>query len=105
MPRYSTEFKDRAVRMVVERLEADRSCSRWSAVSEIAPRLGVAIETLRRWYEQYLVDLGDKPGTSREENAEIRRLKRENAELRRANEILKLASAFFASELDPRGGK
>lgn len=58
---------------------------------------------MRRWYEQSLVDSGQRQGLTREEHEEIKRLKRENAELRRANEILKLASAFFARELDYPG--
>jgi len=62
--------------------------------------LGIATETLRRWFVQAEVDAGKKPGVSSDEQAQIRRLKRENAELRRANEILKTASAFFAAELD-----
>jgi len=57
-------------------------------------------ETLRKWVRQAEVDAGTRPGVTSEESAEIRRLKRENAELRRANEILKAASAFFAAELD-----
>ncbi|WP_338104039.1 transposase, partial [Mobiluncus porci] len=53
MPRrYSQEFKDRAVRMVVDRLADDPSCTQWRAVNEIAPRLGIAVESLRRWHEQ-----------------------------------------------------
>lgn len=58
---------------------------------------------MRRWYEQSLIDSGQHQGLTREEHEEIKRLKRENAELRRANEILKLASAFFARELDHPG--
>ena len=58
---------------------------------------------MRRWYEQSLIDSGQRQGLTREEHEEIKRLKRENAELRRANEILKLASAFFARELDHPG--
>ena len=98
--RYSQEFKDRAVRLLSDRLAADRSCSQWRAVNEIAPKLGIANESLRRWYEQHLVNTGERQGLTREEREEIKRLKRENAELRRANEILKTASAFFAAELD-----
>lgn len=101
--RYSQEFKDRAVRMVGDRLSDDRSCTQWRAISEIAPRLGVSVESLRCWYEQSLIDTGQRPGVTREEHEEIKRLKRENAELRRTNEILKLASAFFARELDHPG--
>ncbi|MBB5846602.1 transposase [Mobiluncus mulieris] len=63
----------------------------------------VCLESLRRCYEQSLIDTGQHPGVTREEHEEIKRLKRENAELRRANEILKLASAFFTKELDQPG--
>jgi transposase len=69
-------------------------------IKEIAPKLHVSIEGLRRWVEQADVDAGDRPGVTTNAQEEIRRLERENAELRRANEILKTASAFFAAELD-----
>ena len=98
--RYSQDFKDRAVRMLVDRLAGDGSCSQWQAVREIAPKLGVANESLRRWYEWHLVVTGERQGMTREEHEEVKRLKRENVELLRANEILKTASAFFAAELD-----
>lgn len=98
--RYSQDFKDRAVRLLCDRLAADGSCSQWRAVNEIAPKLGVANESLRRWYEQHLVNTGERQGMTCEEHEEVKRLKREVAELRRANEILKTASAFFAAELD-----
>lgn len=101
--RYSQEFKDRAVRMVVDRLADDRSCTQWRAMNEIAPRLGISVESMRRWYEQSMVDSGQRQGLTGEEHEEIKRLKRENAQLRRANEILKLASALFARELDHPG--
>ena len=101
MPRrYSKEFKDRAVRMVCDRLAGDGSCTQWAAINEIAPKLGVSVESMRRWYEQSLIESGERPGVTREEHEEIKRLKRENAELRRANEILRTASAFFAAQLD-----
>ena len=87
--RCSQEFKDRAVRMVADRLTDDPSCTQWRAFSEIAPRLGVSVESMRRWYERSLIDTGQRLGVAREEREEIKRLKRENAELRRANEILK----------------
>lgn len=93
-------FKDRAVRLLCDRLAADGSCSQWRAVNEIAPTLGIGSESLRRWYEQYLVDTGEGQGTTREEREEVKRPKREVAELRRANEILKTASAFFAAQLN-----
>ena len=75
--------------------------SDWPAICAVASRLGIgSAETLRKWVRQAEVDAGARPGISSEESAEIKRLKRENAELRRANEILKAASAFFAAELD-----
>jgi transposase len=73
--------------------------SDWPAICAVASRLGIgSAETLRKWVRQAEVDAGTRPGVSREESAEIRRLKRENAELRRASEILKAAPAFFAAE-------
>jgi len=75
--------------------------SDWPAICAVAQKLGIGTaETLRKWVRQAEVDGGSRPGISSEESAEIRRLKREVAELRRANEILKAASAFFAAELD-----
>jgi transposase len=75
--------------------------SDWPAIVAVASRLGIgSAETLRKWVRQGEVDAGQRPGVTSEESAEIKRLKRENAELRRANEILKAASAFFAAELD-----
>jgi transposase len=73
----------------------------WPAIEAVASRLGIgSAETLRKWIRRAEIDGGTRPGTTSEEHAEIRRLKKENAELRRANEILKSASAFFAAELD-----
>ena len=75
--------------------------SDWPAIVAVAQKLGIGTaETLRKWVRQAEVDAGQRPGVTSEESAEIRRLKRENAELRRANEILKAASVFFAAELD-----
>ena len=75
--------------------------SEWAAIGAVASKLGIgSSETLRKWIRQAEVDGGTRPGVSSEEHAEIRRLKREVAELRRANEILKAASVFFAAELD-----
>jgi transposase len=72
-----------------------------AAISEVARLLGVGCaETVRKWVRQAEVDSGSRVGTTAEESAELKRLKRENAELRRANSILKTASAFFAAELD-----
>jgi transposase len=75
--------------------------SDWPAICAVAEKLGIGTaETLRKWVRQAEVDAGQRPGVTSEESSEIKRLKRENAELRRANEILKAASAFFAAELD-----
>ena len=96
---YPPELRERAVRMVAE--VRPEYPSDWPAICAVAGRLGIgSAETLRKWVRQAEVDAGTRPGISSEESAEIKRLKRENAELRRANEILKAASAFFAAELD-----
>ena len=97
--RYPPELKARAVRMVAE-VRADHD-SEWAAMAKVAQLLGVTTpESVRKWVRQAEVDQGDRVGVSSEESAELKRLKRENAELRRANSILKAASAFFAAELD-----
>ena len=97
--RYPPELRQRAVRMVAE--ISDEHGSEWAAISEVARLLGVGCaETVRKWVRQAQVDGGSRPGATTEESAELKRLKRENAELRRANSILKTASAFFAAELD-----
>jgi transposase len=72
----------------------------WAAMTSVAAKLGVSAETVRKWVRRAEVDAGARPGVTSEESAELKRLRRENAELRRANEILKSASAFFAAELD-----
>jgi transposase len=96
---YPPELRERAVRMVAE-VRPDYT-SDWPAICAVAAKLGVgSAETLRKWVRQAEVDAGQRPGISSEESAEIKQLKRENAELRRADEILKAASAFFAAELD-----
>jgi transposase len=76
--------------------------SQWEAICSIAEKFGPTTETLRRWVRQAEVDDGDRPGVSTGDAGRIRELEREVKELRRANEILKSASAFFARELDPR---
>ena len=97
--KFSPEFRDRAVRMVAEH-RGDYP-SEWAAMTQVAELLGVgSAETVRKWCRQAEVDRGSRPGVTSEEAAEIKRLKRENAELRRANAILKAASASFAAELD-----
>lgn len=100
MPRkYPEEFKSRAVRLVDEAIAAGESREA-DAVSRVASRLGVSSQSVGRWRRQALVEAGLRPGVTSEETAEIRRLRRENLELKRANEILRTASAFFAAELD-----
>jgi transposase len=97
--RYPLELKQRAVRMVAE-IGAEHE-SEWAAMSRVAELLGVgSAETVRKWVRQSEVDAGARTGATSEESAEVRRLRRENAELKRANAILKAASAFFAAELD-----
>jgi len=97
--KYPNELRDRAVRMVIES-KADYG-SEFEAITSISGKLGITTpETLRRWVRQAEIDGGQRPGKSSEDLAEIRELKKEVAELRRANEILKSASAFFAAELD-----
>jgi transposase len=76
--------------------------TQWAAITSIAQKCGMTAETLRKWVRQVEVDGGRRPGVSSEEAARIKELERENKELRRANEILKAASAFFARELDPQ---
>ena len=98
--RHSRELRERAVALVCE--QVGQYPSQWEAIRSIAGKVGVAAETLRRWVRQAEVDAGTRVGVSSEESAELTRLRRENAELRRATEILKAASAFFARELDPR---
>ena len=99
---YPPELRERAVRMVAQ--VRPEYPSDWPAICAVAQKLGIGTaETLRKWVRQAEVDAGTRPGVTSEESAEIKRLKRENAELRRANEILKTASAFFAqAELDRR---
>ena len=99
MPRqYPPEFKERAVRLVDEALPDH--ATEFEAIKKVASRLGISTEALRRWRRQAEIHSGARPGATSAEHAEIKRLKRENTELRRANEILKAASAFFAAELD-----
>ncbi|OKI54817.1 transposase [Micromonospora sp. CB01531] len=89
---YPRELCERAVRMVAE-VRANYE-SEYAAITAVAHKLGIGTaETLRKWVRQAQVDAGDRPGVSTDESAELKRLRRENAELRRANEILKAASA------------
>ena len=100
MPKqYPRELRERAVRLVIEhRAEYE---TEYAAIRSIAAKLGIATaESLRKWVRQAEVDAGQRPGTTSDESVEIRRLRAEVKELRRANEILRAASAFFAAELD-----
>ena len=96
--RYTPAQKEQAIRLV--RQIREETGERYGAVQRVARQLGYGVETVRKWVNQADVDGGERPGTTTEDNAKIRRLEQENRELRRANEILKSASAFFAAELD-----
>jgi transposase len=99
--RFSPEVRTRAVRMVVEHEAAHES--QWAAIGSIAEKIGCSAETLRKWVRQAEQDAGKRPGLTTEERERLKQLERENVELRRANEILRLASAYFAkAELDRR---
>jgi transposase len=96
---YPPELRERAVRMVAE--VTPNYDSQWAAIGAVAQKLEIGTaETVRKWVRQAEVDAGQRPGTTTDESAEIKRLKREVGELRRANEILKAASTFIAAELD-----
>lgn len=98
MTRYTPEMRERALRMLAEARPDHPNLM--SAVRHVAGMLGMSPETLRVWQRRYETDAGQRPGVTTDATEEIRRLKRENAELRKANEILKSASVFFARELD-----
>jgi transposase len=99
--RFSGEVRERAVRLVLES-EADHD-SRWAAISSVASKIGCTPETLRKWVLQSERDLGKRAGLTTTERDRLKELERENRELKRSNEILRKASAFFAqAELDRR---
>ena len=99
--RYSPEVRERAVRMVREH-QAEHE-SQWAAIRSMAEKLGCTSETLRRWVRQAERDAGVRPGLTTDERLRLKELERENRELKRANEILRKASAYFAqAELDRR---
>ena len=100
--RYSPEVRERAVRMVQE--HAREYPSQWGAIASIAQNIGCSGETLRKWLRQAERDVGERPGLATEEQERLKVLERESRELRRANEILRKASAYFAqAELGRRG--
>lgn len=101
--KYPDELRERAVRMVLE-VQAE-SGEKHGAVSRIAKQLGIGVESLRQWVNQAEVNAGRRAGTTSADAVRIAELERENRELRRANDILKAASIFFATELDGRPKK
>ena len=96
--KYPAELRERATRMAVE-LRRDPA-TRLGALARVGQQLGISVDTLGDWVRQAEVDAGDRPGTTSTDAARIVELEKENRELRRANSILKAASAFFAAELD-----
>ena len=101
--RYPSELKDRAVRMVLDLQRADPQDK--NVISRVARQLGVGSESLRTWVKQAQIDAGKRPGLTTEEQAELTKLRKENRELRRANDILQAAAVFFGAELDRRHQK
>ena len=99
--KFSPEVRERAVRMVLE--HRGEYPSLWATIESIAPKIGCVPQTLNDWVRKHEVDAGVRDGVTTDERERVKALEREVKELRRANEILKLASAFFAqAELDRR---
>ena len=98
--KYPDELRERAVRMVLEIRARDGKGH--GELARVGRQLGVHPEALRGWVSQAEIDNGTRPGMRTEDQKRIAELERENRELRRSNEILKSASAFFARELDPQ---
>jgi transposase len=97
---YPVEQRERAVKMVLDHLNENRSV--YAACQAISPKVGIGAESLRRLVLQAQVDAQQSPGVTTAEQQRIKELERENRDLKEANEILKAASIFFARELDPR---
>ena len=98
--RYPSELKERAVRMVLDLQRSDPGDK--SVISRVARQLGVGEESLRVWVKRAQIDAGTRPGLTTEEREELKRLRKENFELARANDILQAAATFFGAELDRR---
>ncbi len=99
--RYSPEVRERAVRLVFE--HQGEHASQWAALTSIASKIGCTPETLRKWVRRAETDQGQRSGMTTDDREQLKKLERENKELRRANDILRTASAFFAqAELDRR---
>jgi transposase len=98
--KYPDELRERAVRLVFQ-IRQERGSSH-DVIPEVAAKLGIGDQSLRLWVKQADIDAGERPGTSTTDAQRIAELEREVRDLRRSNEILKAASAFFARELDPR---
>src|SRR5918993_5699563 len=99
--KYAPELRERAVRMVFD--HTHDHTSQWATIRSVAEKLGCTAEALRRWVRQAERDGGKRPGLTTDERQQLKQLQRENFELKRANEILRKASAFFAqAELDRR---
>ena len=92
--KWDKETKEKAVRLVIEHQE--EYPSKWAAITAVSSRLGMSRETLRRWVRQHRVDAGQERGVTTEQSAEMRELKRKNAELEQTIAILKAAATFFA---------
>ena len=99
--KHAPEVRERAVRMVID--QTSEHPSQWAAIRSVGEKLGIRTESLRRWVRQAERDAGQRAGLTTDERQRLKQLERENFELKRANEILRKASAFFAqAELDRR---
>jgi transposase len=98
--KYSVQTRERAVRLVRERLEGDDR-TQWQVIKSVCEQMGMSHETLRQWVRQAEIDAGEREGTSSATSDEVAELRRKNAELEQTVEILKAATTFFARECDP----